>query len=153
VRKQEIDAEHHCQMVDMTAISIHDKYDRFMEVLYQTEGFEEKANVSTAEYAIYFYPQSLIKKNSNLPFFVASPKLFSLMNDTSANAGFSKVGGSNVPVRIAEVNEKTIRLVKLGDIAEVVGGVKTYDNKSYVCSGDGIVDMRKSQMDSLWKGI
>jgi hypothetical protein len=78
---------HVCLMADLTNLSIHDNYDRFMEVLSQTKGAgfdstDARPCVSNEEYAIYYYPQSLIRTNSNLPFFVASPKLFALMNDS-----------------------------------------------------------------------
>ncbi|HOS41892.1 MAG TPA: hypothetical protein PLG31_19355, partial [Spirochaetota bacterium] len=78
-------ADHTCQMADLTNVSIHDQYERFLHLLYQTEGtgqMSRRQNVSNQTYAIYHYRQSLIATNYNLPFFVASPKLFALMNDT-----------------------------------------------------------------------
>jgi hypothetical protein len=125
---------HHCQMVDMTNVSIHENYGRFIEILQQTEIENERNQVSTPEYAIYFYPQALIRTNSNLPFFVASPKLFSLMND--AGVGLKKimreVSGKNLSIRKIELNEQLIDVVKLGEIADVRQGLATGDNDSYL---------------------
>jgi hypothetical protein len=129
--------EHTCQMADLTNVSIHDQYERFLHLLYQTEGFARRQNVANQTYAIYHYRQSLIRTNSNLPFFVASPKLFALMNDTTAPAGHERIDGKNVTVRMVELNGHNLRVVKLCDIAEVVGGVKTYDNIKFVRSALG----------------
>lgn len=135
--EREIDENHICLMADFTNISIHDNYDHFVAVLNQTKGvdFEAvKANISNEEYAIYFYPQALIKTNSNLPYFVASPKLFALMNDSGKGLKkeLKEVGGKQVLVRKILINAKEIEVAKLGDIAEVKVGLQTGDNNSYL---------------------
>jgi hypothetical protein len=135
--KKELDDKHICLMADLTNISIHDNYEHFVEVLNQTKGvnFEsEKANVSNEEYAIYYYPQSLIKTNSNLPFFVASPKLFALMNDSGKDLKkeVREIGGKKVQLRKIPLNGKEIEVVKLGDIADVKHGMTTGDNATYI---------------------
>lgn len=134
--------DHICLMADMTNISIHDNYDRFIEVLNQTKGvgFERTytlPNISNEEYAIYYYPQSLIRTNSNMPFFVASPKLFTLMNDgydqtRKPQTEIQTIGGKQVNVRTIARNGDEIRIVKLGDIAEVKQGLATGDNDAYL---------------------
>ncbi len=121
-----------CQMADLTNVSIHDQYERFLHLLYQTEGFARRQNVSNQTYAIYHYRQSLVRTNSNLPFFVASPKLFALMNDTTAPVTHEEIGGKRVPVRTVQMNGRDVRLVKLGDIAEVKQGLATGDNDAYL---------------------
>ena len=144
---------HTCQMADLTNVSIHDVtrkeiedkdeqkktttkqpwgYDQFLKILEQTEGFTRRANVSNQTYAIYHYKQNLIQTNSNLPFFVASPKLFALMNDTTAPMQHENIGGKCVPVRTVTLNGNSVRLVKLGDIAEVKVGLQTGDNEAYL---------------------
>jgi hypothetical protein len=128
---------HICLMADLTNISIHTQYERFAEVLNLTKGadFEtEKVNISNEEFAIYHYPQALIKTNSNLPFFVESPKLFALMNESGQDLKkeIREIGGRQVQVRKIPINGKEIEVVKLGDIAEVKQGIKTGDNKSYI---------------------
>ena len=127
-----IDAGHHCQMVDMTNVSIYDDYERFLEILYKTEGFKKRASISSPEYAIYYYPQELIETNSNLPFFVASPTLFALMNDKSASVEYVDLGGKSVQVRKISLNVKRLKLAKLDQIAEVKVGLQTGDNESYL---------------------
>jgi len=102
--QKEIDENHICLMADLTNISIHDNYERFVEVLDQTKGVDfetAQANISNEEYGIYYYPQALIKTNSNLPFFVASPKLFALMNDSGKDLKkeIKEIGGKQVQVR------------------------------------------------------
>ena len=134
--------DHVCQMVDMTNVSIHDNYSHFVELLREAKGVdfgEVKQGVSNQEYGIYYYPQRLIRTNSNLPFFVASPKLFALMNDSNDPTCMPKteaqaIGGKRIKARKIEMNGQEIKVVKLGDIAENVGGVKTYDNKNYIKS-------------------
>jgi hypothetical protein len=133
----QIDEKHICLMADLTNISIHDNYDQFIEVLNQTKGVDfdsPKSNISNEEYAIYYYPQSLIKTNSNLPFFVASPKLFALMNDSDKKLKreIKEIGGKQVFVRQIEINNWPIEIVKLGDIAEVKQGLATGDNNAYL---------------------
>ena len=126
---------HRCQMADLTNLSIHEQYERFLHILYQTEGtgaISRRQNVSNQTYAIYHYPQSLVSTNSNLPLFVASPKLFALMNDTTGPVSHEEVGGKRVPVRTVNLNGNNVRLVKLGDIAEVKVGLQTGDNDSYL---------------------
>ncbi len=135
--KKEIDERHICLMADLTNISIHDNYEHFIEVLNQTKGVDfeiTKANISNEEYAIYYYPQALIKTNSNLPFFVASPKLFALMNDSGKDLKkeIKEIGGKKVQVRKIPINGKEIEVVKLGDIADVKHGMTTGDNATYI---------------------
>jgi Protein of unknown function (DUF3800) len=125
-------AEHTCQMADLTNVSIHDQYERFLHLLYQTEGFARRQNVANQTYAIYHYHQSLISTNSSLPFFVASPKLFTLMNDTAAPAKHEIISGKRVPVRSLQLNGRDVRLMKLGDTTEVKVGLQTGDNESYL---------------------
>ena len=139
-RTKEFDTSHICQMVDMTNISIHEDYSRFVEILHQTEGVvfdTEKQSISNPEYAIYYYPQQLIKSNSNLPFFVASPILFALMNDGNDTTNKpitnnKEISGKLVQVRTICLNGKKIEVVKLGDIADVKVGLQTGDNDAYL---------------------
>jgi hypothetical protein len=135
--QKEIGDKHICLMADLTNISIHDNYEHFVEVLNLTKGvdFESaKTNISNEEYAIYYYPQALIKTNSNLPFFVASPKLFALMNDSSKDLKkeIKEIGGNQVQVRKIAINNKEIKVVKLGDIADIKVGLQTGDNNAYL---------------------
>ena len=140
--------DHICLMADMTNISIHDNYDWFIEVLNQTKGvgFESTdtlLNITNEEYAIYYYPQSLIRTNSNLPFFVASPKLFTLMNDGNDKTKTPKsqtkeITGKQVNVRTIEMNGNEIQIVKLGDVGAAPHGISTGDNKKYVRVKSGI---------------
>lgn len=138
----DIDPNHISLMADLTNISIHDNYEHFVEVLQQTKGigFESiQANVSNLEYAIYYYPQAIIKTNSNLPFFVASPKLFGLMNDCGKDLKkeIQEIGGKQVQVRKIPMNGKDIEVVKLGDVGAAPHGISTGDNKKYVRSSLG----------------
>lgn len=135
--QKDLDEKHICLMADLTNISIHDNYEHFVEVLNQTKGVdftEAKQNISNTEYAIYYYPQALIKTNSNLPFFVASPKLFALMNDSSKDLKkeFKKIDGNQVQVRKIKLNGKEIEVVKFGNIADVKQGLATGDNHAYL---------------------
>lgn len=123
---------HTCQLADLTNVSIHDRFEYFIHLLYQTEGFTRRSTVSNQTYAIYHYRQNLIQTNSNLPLFVASPKLFALMNDATAPVNHEIIGGKRIPVRKVSLNGNDIKIVKLGDIAEVKVGLQTGDNDAYL---------------------
>lgn len=134
---KEFDDTHICLMADLTNISIHEQYEHFVEVLNKTKGVDfsvARKNISNEEYAIYYYPQALIQTSSNLPFFVASPKLFALMNDSGKGLKreVRNIGGRQVQVRTIMMNGKEIEVVKLGDIAEVKVGLQTGDNNAYL---------------------
>lgn len=135
-----------CQMADLTNVSIHEQYERFLHLLYQTEGFARRQNVSNQTYAIYHYRQSLISANSNLPFFVASPKLFALMRDIGNEERVDESGLPNVAFNVG-LNGRNLRLFKLGDqytgmgrtrrwlnqgLFQVMSGIKTGSNAKYL---------------------
>jgi hypothetical protein len=135
--QKEINDNHICLMADLTNISIHDNYEHFVEVLNLTKGvdFESaKTNISNEEYAIYYYPQALIKTNSNLPFFVASPKLFALMNDSGKDLkkGLKDIDGKQVQVSSHFINHKNVSLLKLESISEIKRGMDTGKNEEYL---------------------
>jgi hypothetical protein len=135
--ERELNPNHVCMMADLTNISIHDDYDHFVEILEHTKGLAYTKlgqEISTPEYGIYYYPQSLINSNSSKPFFVASPKLFGLMNDSGPNLtkSIQTIGGKQVQVRKIPMNGKEIEVVKLGDVAEVKHGMTTGDNGTYI---------------------
>ncbi len=150
--KKNYNDNHQCLMADLTTVSIHDNHDRFLELLYQTtdaeiiEDIEKEgdklpvlkmqrsnwASESSEEYAIYTYRQNLIETNSNLPFFVASPKLFSFMNDKTSKKKDMQIGDKQVRARLIEVNGKEIPVIKLSEIADVKAGLQTGDNYAYL---------------------
>ena len=105
---------------------------------------------SDREMAIFAYRQKLIPRFSNHSFFIASPKLFRLVRDV----GNLKAGSrrqprqqnffpepeqtnffddmSRPPVYAVDFNGKELELAKLGDVADVVVGLQTGDNKYYL---------------------
>lgn len=90
---------------------------------------------SSKDVAFYKYHQGLILLNSNIPFFVASPKLFQLMNDTTCDVVEKEIGEKEkkkVSVRQIKFNGKTIELLRFGDIADIKQGLATGDNKYYL---------------------
>jgi len=124
------------------------------DILTDISTFEETKDgytiISDREMAIYAYRQKIIKKFSNLSFFIASPKLFKLMQDVGnlkpkvytdekGNPAifdikrqknlFEQEGPDIYQVNF---NDKEIELVKLGDIAKVVVGLQTGDTKYYL---------------------
>lgn len=142
--QKELDEKHICLMADLTNISIHDNYEHFVEVLNQTKGvdFEAvKANISNSEYAIYYYPQAVIKINSNLPFFVANPRLFGFQCDSSPLQN----NYTNEPIKYYLNNG--VKLFRVGEsysgsgknkywsndgIFKVISGIKTGNNGNYL---------------------
>ncbi|MCX6877077.1 MAG: hypothetical protein NTW21_25195 [Verrucomicrobia bacterium] len=121
-----------CRMVDLTQVSIHQQHDRFLTLLFDTAGTARRRSISTESCAAYHYPQALIATNSNLPFFVASPKLFELMNDTTAQVKIQKLGDKRLPVRTVQTNGLAVHLAKLGDIAVVKHGLTTGGTHSVI---------------------
>lgn len=119
---------------DLTNISTRKASQELREKLYHLENHIGK---STPQYAVYQYQQALIKKNSNLPIFVASPMLFTLMQDVDVASITKTIGGKQVAVRQIDMNGKLIELVRFGDIAEVRQGLATGDNKSYLFQNPG----------------
>lgn len=139
-------------MADFTNTSIHERHDRFVDLLekaveYRQPDFEGEScqldevlymkgtdwtSESSEEYAIYTYPQALVKTNSNHPFFVASPKLFALMNDTTSPKKQININGEKVLGREIKLNGKKVDVFKLEQIAEVKQGLATGDNDAYL---------------------
>ena len=110
---------------DITNISTKTELTELNEKLFI---LNEYIGTATPKFAVYEYKQDLIKTNSNLPVFVASPKLFALMNDTTCQT--TEKDGINV--RQIEMNGKTVELVRFGDVAEIKVGLQTGDNQYYL---------------------
>jgi len=111
---------------------------------------------SDREIAIYDYRQEIIKKFSNLSFFIASPKLFKLMDDTS------NVVLSALPIMKTNFNGKEIELVKLENIVEDicagVMGAKRFFKSDHGEQGCPKIDpslicSRKLTRDEMKKGV
>ena len=106
--------------------------------------------ISDKEMAIYAYWQKVISKFSNLSLFIASPKLFQLMQDAGNLKPKIYTDEKGVPVMFdikrqrslfdqkgpniyqVNFNSKKLELMKLGDIAEVKQGLATADNDYYL---------------------
>ncbi len=99
-------------------------------------------DLQTATYARYTYAQALVGRNSNLPFFIGSPKLFALtMDDKQVNKKKKEVGlieKKAVDARNLQINGKSVEIVRFGDIASIVQGISTGDNEYYVRKREGI---------------
>jgi len=97
--------------------------------------------VSERDWAIFCYRQDLIKLFSNHSFFIASPKLFLLMQDVG-NCNMTEFSGDShykgdkiqrdTPVYRIDFNGNKLELVKLGDVADVKQGLATGDNYYYL---------------------
>lgn len=135
-----------CQMVDLTQVSISEQHDRFLTLLFETSGSHRRRDVSTESCAVYHYPQALIATNANLPIFVASPDLFSLMNDTTSKILLQNPGMPSVGYNVLR-NGYTLNLYKTGDDYDgsgrsrrwknvgklkVISGIKTGSNTKYL---------------------
>lgn len=118
---------HECLMVDMTNISIRNKYDEFMDILLSVEDKDCIEERSDRVFAIYKYSQNIINSCTLKPFFVASPKLFVFMQDERVSRD------NNDPnKRHIAINDNIVSVSKLNDIAEVTKGMDTGDNNSYL---------------------
>ncbi|MBL7149722.1 MAG: N-6 DNA methylase, partial [Candidatus Cloacimonetes bacterium] len=101
------------------------------ELLTEQDNFDDTKDgitlYSERDFAVFAYRQKLIPRFSNHSFFIASPKLFKLMEDT----GKSEMHDGKTIHKI-DFNGKELELVKLGDIAKVVVGLQTGDNDYYI---------------------
>ena len=116
-------------VADLTNISTRKQIPDFREKLFN---INDKVGQYSPEYAIYSYSTNLLFTNNNKPIVVSSPKLFTLMNDTTITKIEKEVNGSLLSVRQIDYNNKTIELVRFGDVADVKQGLATGDNKSYL---------------------
>lgn len=118
---------------DLTYISTRKDIPQFRELIFNLETFVGEV---TPNYAVYTYPQALINTNSHKPIFVASPKLFTLMNDTTAPIDTitpdPEKPEEKITSRKIEMNSQTRSVVKFGEIAEVKQGLATGDNDYYL---------------------
>jgi len=67
-----------------------------------------------------------------MPIFVASPKLFTLMQDVDVASVTKTIEGKQVAVRQININRNLIELVRLGDVADIKQGLATGDNRTYI---------------------
>lgn len=119
--------------VDLTNIPRDE--DRVAEMLLNVQAYNGKQG---DEFGVYSYPQGLIERNSNIPFFVGSPKLFGLMFDDEVNPEKREIGKSKIGIHKILLNGKTIELIRLGDISEIRVGLQTGDNEYYIRKQHGI---------------
>ena len=125
----EFSENHQIVAADLTNISTREEIETLRNLLYS---LDDHIGESTPNYGIYAYEQKLIKTNSNLPIFVGSPKLFTLMQDVGIKVINKEIGGKIIPVRQLKINDKNIELVRFGDIADVKVGLQTGDNKTFL---------------------
>jgi hypothetical protein len=161
-RKNLIPDAHSCLMADLTQVSTHENYSRFLQLLYRTSAASEIGkdadegihimmgdnwrSESSPEYALYRYPQNLIRTNSNIPFFVASPKLFSLMRDIGNHLITNDQKLPSIRFKVL-FGDNELTLIKLGDkyngsgrtrrwlnqgLFRILSGIKTGNNAPYL---------------------
>ena len=90
---------------------------------------------STGKAAFYIYSQGLIKNNSNIPFFVGSPKIFKLINDVTCKKIDKEVGNLDkrkVTIQFVDFNQRIVEVVKLGDISSIKHGLTTGKTKEFI---------------------
>lgn len=121
--------DHQLIAVDLTNHSTRNEAVELQTILQTLSGH---IGISTEKYAVFSYPQELIKINSNQPIFVGSPKIFRLTQDVGCQLVSKPIHGEKVPVRQIEFNGKTVEIVRFGDVAEVKVGLQTGDNKAYL---------------------
>jgi len=115
---------------DLTNLSPQKRLPAFRDTLFNLEKY---VGIYTPDFAVYQYPQQLINSNRNYPVFVASPKLFALVNDTNCpKRTEDREVGISLDIRLIQMNGKTIEVVRLGDIADIKQGLATGDNQHYL---------------------
>lgn len=174
----QFDESHTCLMGDLTRISIHEQHVRFIQLLERTvqykhalpesvsESVKEEHGVlwmrgqnwcseSSNDYAFYAYHQNFIKINSSYPLFVCSPKLFRITSTEFKSIKEDELPDrfKNIEAHRVKINNKAIRVSRLGDdykreggekiwhdegLSKVISGIKTGSNSKYLrtLSGD-----------------
>ncbi|KQC11184.1 MAG: hypothetical protein APR54_02915 [Candidatus Cloacimonas sp. SDB] len=96
------------------------------ELLAELADFDSRKDGETIyserDFAVFAYKQKLIPRFSNHSFFIASPKLFALMEDT----GRSEMVEGKTIYKV-DFNGKELELVKLGKLYKGFGGIKSYE--------------------------
>lgn len=133
---------------DFSPLSIKDgdvevAFDMLAEL--DTNGIDDSEDGQTIwsdkDMAIFAYRQNLIPRFSNHSYFIASPKLFQLMQDVgnlktealmNPNNESDTLGNKREEIYEINFNRKKLEVVKLGDIADVVQGLATGDNDYYL---------------------
>jgi len=118
---------------DLTNLSPQKRLPEFRDILFNLEKYVSTYSI---DFAVYQYTQQLISVNTNLPVFIASPKLFTLMND--ANSPKYKEIDYGPDIRLIQLNGKQIKTVRFGDIAACPHGISTGENKKYVRVSKGL---------------
>lgn len=121
---------------DLTNISTRKEIPLFRDKLFK---LEECVAQNTPQSAVYTYEQSIISNHGNKPIFVASPRIFELLNESVPvtlvkNEHFDTY---ELPVRQIMFNSKYVEIIRLGDIAEVKQGLATGDNDAYLYQRTG----------------
>lgn len=112
---------------DLTNISTRENISELRDKLYSLDKF---IGQSTSIFAVYKYKQGLIKINSYLPIFIATPSVFVLTNDKVESKTIEHFG-KKTAAREIKNNGKIVRLLKLDEFAEVKKGLATGDNKKF----------------------
>ena len=86
------------------------------------------ADIQTETYARYTYLQSLIRTNGNMPFFVSSPRIFKLLDETTCKS----IERDGIKIRIIDLNGRIIEVAKFEDVADVKHGLSTGNNKLFL---------------------
>jgi type I restriction-modification system DNA methylase subunit len=131
LRKAPVSEEHKLIAGDLRAIE-KDNWKTLSDNLIAVSG--HGPDIQTINCARYTYLQNDILKFSNIPFFIASPKLFQIMSDMG-----NQNGNPNVLCEyIIRHNNKEIEVIKINELVEeICGGIKSYDNHRYIKSKDG----------------
>src|SRR5690606_18187197 len=114
---------------DLTNISTRKQVPEFRDKLRNLNSY---IGQYTPDFAVYSYKQDLLSTNSHKPIIVGSPKLFALMNDVTCKTTTKTINNERISVRQIPFNDKTIELVRFGDVADVKVGLQTGDNKYYL---------------------
>jgi hypothetical protein len=133
VGKKSPEFDHQLIAADLTNISTRKQTGFFNEII---QNLESKTSISTFDFSIYQYDQNIIHSNTNIPFFVASPKLFNILKDieplTISKIIFNNNEESSIPARQIENNANLLSVFKLSDISGVKHGLTSGDNYSYI---------------------
>ncbi len=127
--KNKINSKNDVILSDLTNISTRENISELEKKLLE---IDEKNIVSTKRYAIFKYNQDIVKRNTMMPIFVASPKLFEILNDTNCDIYLDKINQKNRQVRHLKLNNRKINVVRFGDIADVKKGIDTGENAFFL---------------------
>ncbi|MHA1310805.1 MAG: Eco57I restriction-modification methylase domain-containing protein [Candidatus Helarchaeota archaeon] len=119
------------QAIDLTGIPVKNK-NILIDILGKLIFDRLDGNFLKTNVGFYKYQQKILLKYSKIPIIIASPKIFSLMNDQECDKHSFPSKNKSLLIYKIIFNGNRLNLLKFGDISIIKQGLGTGDNKYYI---------------------